>query len=122
MVSKFFIYKPFAFWQILCLMILCYSTGNSQYLKVGVYPKSTLNISKWEFIPSQLSISQSDSSSQVNSRYLKVGVHPKLLISESKLSGPRKFILRHQYFEVIGVEIKQKYRLCPHYIFFKEIC
>ena len=36
----------------------------------------------------------------VNSRYLKVKGHPILLISESNISGPRKFTLRYQYFEI----------------------
>ena len=37
--------------------------------------------------------------------YLKVEVHPKLLISQSKFSGPRKYTLRYQWFELAGVEI-----------------
>ena len=41
----------------------------------------------------------------VNSGYLKVEVHPKLLIFQSKciFSGPRKFILRYQKFEIMGL-------------------
>ena len=38
--------------------------------------------------------------STVSYRYLKVKVHPKLLISQSKFSGPRKFTLRYQLFEI----------------------
>ena len=41
----------------------------------------------------------------VNSPYLKVQIHPKLLISGSKFSGPRKFTLRYQQFEITGVEM-----------------
>ena len=43
--------------------------------------------------------------SKDNSQYLKVKVHPKLLISQNKFSGPRKFILRYQEFEIKGVEM-----------------
>ena len=41
----------------------------------------------------------------VNARYLNVKLYRKLLISVSKFSGPRKFTLRYQQFEIIGVEL-----------------
>ena len=42
----------------------------------------------------------------VSSRYLKVKGYLKLLISHSKFSGSRKFILRYQYFTFnTGVEM-----------------
>ena len=41
-----------------------------------------------------------------NSGYLKVIVYSKLLISQSKFSGPRKFTLRYQQFEIKGLELK----------------
>ena len=32
-------------------------------------------------------------------------VHAKLLISQSKFSGPRKFTLRYQWFEISEIEM-----------------
>ena len=34
-----------------------------------------------------------------------VEAHLKLLISQSKFSGPRKFTLKYQYFELSGFDI-----------------
>ena len=41
----------------------------------------------------------------VNYGCLKVEVHTKLLMSQSKFSGPRKFTLRYQKFEIISGEM-----------------
>ena len=43
-----------------------------------------------------------------NSQYLEIDVHLKLLVSQSKISGPRKFTLRHQYFEKYEVKNVRK--------------
>ena len=44
-------------------------------------------------------------SNTVKSRYLKVGIHSKLHIFQSKFSGPWKFSLCYQLFEITWVEI-----------------
>ena len=51
----------------------------------------------------------------VNSGYLKVNF--KLMISQSKLSGPRKFTLRYQKFELKGVEMQREKRNVPTILF-----
>ena len=43
----------------------------------------------------------------VSSPYFKVPECLKLLMSQSKFSGPRKFTLRHQKFEISGVEMQR---------------
>ena len=51
-------------------------------------------------------ITQETVMSIINSPCLKVKIYPKLLISQSKFSGPRKFTLRYQQFEITGDEIE----------------
>ena len=57
------------------------------------------------------------SESTVISRSLKVEDNLKLPISQSKFSGPRKFTLRYQDFEITRVDILRKYEMCIHYMY-----
>ena len=54
-------------------------------------------------------------------RYLKVDYLFKLLINQSKFSGPRKFTLRYQLFEIKGIEILIIMKTFPNYRLLLEV-
>ena len=91
----------FFFFVVVVVVVFCFLLKST--LKVrSFFPRANAFSSKCR---PRCSRASSSKQTTVNSRYLEVKVQLKLLVSQSKFSGPRKFTLIYQQFEILGAEM-----------------